>query len=632
MSLRGAERLLTSSALYRVAKGSVRNRIVSSNGGGLSSSYDRLSSGGFSTVACASTPLRAGESSTESSVLSPVCAWAADSRIARQQWSNFGSSLKCRFGFGAKQNGSENTKQKVVLLGTGWSTMKFLPLINTSKYEVSVVSPRNYFVFTPLLPSVCAGSLSARSCVEPIRRFTVRGGKKVIDMYQGHAEDVDFGKNTLTVAHRDGRRFDLKYDALIIGVGSEAATFGIPGVAENAYFLKEAENAEDIRRKVLENFETAQLPTTTEPEQRRLLHFVCVGGGPSGVEVAAELGDLVNEEISSLYPNLRDLVTISVVEMLPKVLPMFNQEVSEFTIRNFKKMRIQALLNTRVTKVTPKSICVVSDGKDQELPCGFVLWASGIGQVPFAKKVMSKIPSQQKNRPAVMNVDQCLRLKGVTGNNVFAFGDCSFMAPTQLAAHADELFEDAQKHSSKAGTEYLKNTQPLLYRFPQLHPSKMCVKKDSNNLTKPEFISLLKEVDAGYRPPVPTAQNAGQEGLWLAGMMNDFDIQTDKNKLPSFVENFKGALAYVGHGESVALTPWFNILGGFHSTLFWKTVYWTMQMSFTNQALLLTDWVRVKFAGRDVSCMRNSDLSSVAAPRASGSSSPPLSPKSSAQN
>jgi len=488
--------------------------------------------------------------------------------------------------------------------------MRFLPTIDTTKYEVVLVSPRNFFVFTPLLPSVCSGALSSRSCMEPIRRFTVRGGKKAVSFYEGRAEDVDFENDSIRVAHRNGQRFDLNYDALIVGIGSEAATFGIPGVKENSFFLKESENAEDIRRRVLENFETASLPSTTDEEKKRLLHFVCVGGGPSGVETAAEISDLVKEDVGKFFPDLVNKAKVSVIEMLPKVLPAFNDSVSAFTIKNFKKMNVDALLKTRVTRVTPTTIEVINPkGDKEELPCGFVLWASGIGQVPFAKKIMSKIACQQGNRPAVMNIDESLRVKGVERKNVFALGDCSFLVPRKLEEQADQLFNVAQSHPSGAGTDFLKNSKELTYRFPQLAPSKLVVKENRNKLSKAEFVELLKEIDTGYKPPAPTAQNAGQEGRWLACMLNDFDTQQDAEKLPSFVETFRGALAYVGHGESVALTPWFNIIGGFHSTFFWKTCYWAMQMSSHNKALLLSDWIRLRVTGRDLSCVRTHDSS-----------------------
>merc|ERR1719204_2210584 len=139
------------------------------------------------------------------------------------------------------------------------------------------------------------------------------------------------------------------------------------------------------------------------------------------------------------------------------VLPAYSDEVSDFTLKTFKKINVDTYLRCRVSKITDKSIqMVLPSGETQEMPCGFVLWASGIGQVPFSKLMMSKIPSQQNNRPAVINVDEKLRIKGVPRGNVFALGDCSFLAPSKLSDHVDELYETAVASPSGAGTSFLK--------------------------------------------------------------------------------------------------------------------------------------------------------------------------------
>lgn len=132
--------------------------------------------------------------------------------------------------------------------------------------------------------------------------------------------------------------FELEYDCLVIAVGAQVNTFNTPGVSENCHFLKvrvflirswdlylclnliplnviqEIEDAQRIRRTVIDCFEKAILPGLTEEERRINLHFVIVGGGPTGVEFAAELHDFIYEDLINIYPSVKDFVKISVIQ------------------------------------------------------------------------------------------------------------------------------------------------------------------------------------------------------------------------------------------------------------------------------------------------------------------------------
>jgi NADH:ubiquinone reductase (non-electrogenic) len=118
----------------------------------------------------------------------------------------------------------------------------------------------------------------------------------------------------------------LPYDVLAVGVGARNNTFGIPGVTENCFFLKELPDAREIRRTILKNVEAASFPSIPVPERRRLLSFVIIGGGPTGVEFAAELHDLVVEDLLKMYPQLFPDVSITVVEG-NKILGAFDQSL-----------------------------------------------------------------------------------------------------------------------------------------------------------------------------------------------------------------------------------------------------------------------------------------------------------------
>lgn len=167
------------------------------------------------------------------------------------------------------------TKKRTVILGSGWGGFKFLSKIDESKHNVTTVSPRNYFVFTPLLASTCVGTLEFRCITEPLRQHS-----KDLAFYEAYATKIDFKRKRISVESKlmkNEKEFSLDYDKLIIACGAVSNTFNIPGVRENAFFLKDISDSKRIRTRIVENFERAKQPGVSVEDQRQLLHFVAVG-------------------------------------------------------------------------------------------------------------------------------------------------------------------------------------------------------------------------------------------------------------------------------------------------------------------------------------------------------------------
>lgn len=165
---------------------------------------------------------------------------------------------------------SSPPKKKVVILGTGWGGMSFLKSLDSSLYDVRVVSPRNYFVFTPLLPSVTSGTVEARSITEPIRRIIK---KRDVQFYEAECTKIDAANKKVIctdvsdVKCRGKEEFELEYDCLVISVGAISNTFNTKGVEQYCHFLKEIEDAERIRETIVDCFETASLPHLSEEDR-----------------------------------------------------------------------------------------------------------------------------------------------------------------------------------------------------------------------------------------------------------------------------------------------------------------------------------------------------------------------------
>ncbi|XP_048318702.2 external alternative NAD(P)H-ubiquinone oxidoreductase B2, mitochondrial [Ziziphus jujuba] len=529
---------------------------------------------------------------------------------------------------------ADTKKKKVVVLGTGWAGTTFLRNLKSPSYEVQVVSPRNYFAFTPLLPSVTCGTVEGRSIVEPIRNI-VR--KKKVDVQFCEAECIKIDAENKKVYCRSSvnnnlngkEEFIVDYDYLIISVGANVNTFNTPGVMENCHFLKEVEDAQKIRRTVIDCFEKASLPTTSDEEKKRILHFAVVGGGPTGVEFAAELHDFVNEDLVKLYPGLKDLVKITLLEAGDHILNMFDKRITAFAEEKFRRGGIDLKTGSMVVKVSDKEIStkeLKNGGEISTIPYGMVLWSTGIGTRPVIKDFMKQIG--QANRRALAT-DEWLRVEGC--DNIYALGDCATINQRKVMEDISAIFSKADKDNS--GTLTVKEFQEVIddicERYPQvelylknkqmrnivdlLKVPKGEVAKESLELNIEEFKSALSQVDSQMKNLPATAQVAAQQGVYLARCFNRME-ECEQNpegplrfrgqgrhRFRPFRYKHLGQFAPLGGEETAAQLPgdWVSI--GHSSQWLWYSVYASKQVSWRNRALVITDWARRFIFGRDSS-------------------------------
>lgn len=310
----------------------------------------------------------------------------------------------------SKQNPISD-KPRLVILGTGFGALSLVKALDTSRYDVVVVSPRNHFLFTPLLPSTTVGTLEFRSIIEPIRH--ARHG---ITFYQAKCTALDTDTKTISCEGAfTSNTFELPYDSLVIGVGAISNTFGVPGVAENALFLKKLSDARKIRRRICACFERAALPFCTDEDRESLLRFVVVGGGPTGIEMAAELSDFIERDIVRWFPELAPQSHILVLEARGEILSQFDARLSHYAINHLKKTRVDLRTGTAVKEVREASVVV---NKDEEILCGMVVWSTGIGPT----KLVTSTPFA-KDRQSRILVDGGLRVPEADG--IFVVGDCA---------------------------------------------------------------------------------------------------------------------------------------------------------------------------------------------------------------
>lgn len=342
-------------------------------------------------------------------------------------------------------------KPKLIILGTGFAALSLLKKVNTKLYDITLVSPRNHFLFTPLLPSTTVGTIEFRSIIEPIRT-----GRTRAIFYQATAVSIDTDTQKIVCESVvDKNRFLLSYDYLVIAVGAVSNTFKIPGVEERALFLKEISDARRIRKEIIQNLERASIPGISDEERLRLLHFVVVGGGPTGVEFAAEMHDFVSDDLMKSFPSLVSDVRITLLEATNKILNTFDEKLSEYASRIFQRQNIEVRTESIVTLVDEREI-ILRDGS--RIPFGLVVWSTGNTQTQF-------VSSQQlpKNSTGRILTNRYFHVTGYA--NIFAIGDCTTIEEEDLPATAQVAMQSG-KYLGRYFNRipYEKEQKPFIYK------------------------------------------------------------------------------------------------------------------------------------------------------------------------
>jgi NADH dehydrogenase len=277
--------------------------------------------------------------------------------------------------------------------------------------EVWVVSRENFTVFTPLLPEVCSGQLEARHCVTALRAQLRRPSSWAVT---GEVEQLDLDAKQVVVLGGDGDRHRLSYDTLVIALGGETATFGIPGIREYTVGMKTLADAFALRNRVIEMLERADLETDADA-RRALLTFVIGGAGFSGVETAGEVEDFVRRVRRRFYPKIRaDEIEMHVVELKETVLPEQEPAMGEYAERKLRQRGFNLHLGTPLKEVREDGV-VIGDG--QFISSRTVIWTGGVQPSPIVGE--SGIEVDRAGRAVVTATMATSR------DGVWAIGDCA---------------------------------------------------------------------------------------------------------------------------------------------------------------------------------------------------------------
>lgn len=295
----------------------------------------------------------------------------------------------------------------VVVVGAGFGGLFAARGLARARVTVTVVDRRNYHLFQPLLYQVAAAALPPSDIAWPIRSILSRQRNATVLMDELIGIDVAARRVRL-------RRAELAFDYLVLAPGSTHSYFGHDEWQSFAPGLKSIDDATHIRRRILTAFERAE----TEPdvaERDRLLRFVIVGAGPTGVELAGTIAELAHHTLARDFRVIDPRgAQVTLVEAGPRILPAFDASLGAYAQRALERLGVEVLVDSKVTGVDARG--AVIDGR--RLESGTLLWAAGVAASPVTRWLDAEV-----DRAGRVRVQPDLSLASCP--DVFVIGDAA---------------------------------------------------------------------------------------------------------------------------------------------------------------------------------------------------------------
>jgi NADH:ubiquinone reductase (H+-translocating) len=269
--------------------------------------------------------------------------------------------------------GKTGALPRVVIIGGGFGGLAAAKAFAQTALEIIVLDERNYHLFQPLLYQVATAGLSPADIAWPIR--SILGRQPNVRVMLDRVTGVDVARRVVTLQDRD-----IPYDYLIVATGARHAYFGHDEWADVAPGLKKIDDATRLRRKILIAFERAEIEEDAS-ERQRLMTFVIVGGGPTGVEMAGAIAELARVALASDFHAIDPAMSrIILLEAGPRLLPAFPERLSEVAKRSLQRLGVEVRLNSPVTDCRRDGVMI----SDERIACRTIIWAAGVAASPAA--------------------------------------------------------------------------------------------------------------------------------------------------------------------------------------------------------------------------------------------------------
>jgi NADH dehydrogenase len=307
---------------------------------------------------------------------------------------------------------SHRQRKRVVIVGAGFAGIAAARALRHADVDVVLIDRRNHHIFQPLLYQVATATLSPADIAAPIRQLEVK--QKNLSVLLAEVTGVDIASRTIEASSPGSGGRTIAYDYLVVATGMRPSYFGHDEFAQHAPGLKSLSDAESIRAKILGAFELAAT-TEDEAERARQMTFVLVGAGPTGVELAASLAQMVRVTLRGNFRRIDPAkASIILLDAGKRVLPTYAESLSRRVTRRLTRLGVKVLTGVKVETVDAQG--VVAGGN--RIPSATVLWTAGVAASPIPKMLGTKT-----DRAGRALVDPFLKVVDAPG--VFIVGDAA---------------------------------------------------------------------------------------------------------------------------------------------------------------------------------------------------------------
>jgi NADH:quinone reductase (non-electrogenic) len=347
-----------------------------------------------------------------------------------------------------------HSNKHVIILGSGFAGIEVLKKLqkkfhSDKNIEITLVSKDNFLLFTPMLPEVASGMIETRHIVTPVRSFC-----KKARFYEASVESIDLVNKQVTLTHaigrqsqpNDWREHTLRYDYLVIALGSENNFFKMSDIQKHSFTMKSIDDAIILRNHIINILEQANLEENNKELRKSLLTFVVVGGGFNGVEIVGAINDFVRESIKDYYKNIyMTEVRVILIHTTDKLLEQIDEPLGKFALEKLKASGVEFMMNTHVVGATPNSV-KLDNNNNTIIPSYTLIWTAGV----TPSKLIANVACEH-DKAYRITANNYLEVPGYDG--VYVLGDCASITDP----HTGKPYPQTAQHAIRQGKVAAKN-------------------------------------------------------------------------------------------------------------------------------------------------------------------------------
>ena len=326
-------------------------------------------------------------------------------------------------------NNASDGPHRVVIVGGGFAGLRAARSLKRAAVDITLIDRRNFHLFQPLLYQVATGSLSPGEIATPLRAVLRRQRNARVVLGEVHDFDLDTREVIVGRAAGGGEDLRLPYDSLVVATGMKNHYFGHEEWSDSAPALKSLEDALAIRRRVLIAFEAAEMETD-DTARNEWLTFVVVGGGPTGVELAGQIGEIARDTMRNQFHTFDPAAaTVMLLEGADRILLAFEPSQSTQAVTALGKLGVTVRTETLVRDVDEAGVTVEHDGHKEHIAARTVVWAAGVAATSLAG-TLAAAAGVTPDRVGRVPVSEQLTI--AEHPEVFAIGDMVTVADQKL--------------------------------------------------------------------------------------------------------------------------------------------------------------------------------------------------------